>query len=940
MSVVDEVDLRREVGLLGVMLGETIVTNKGDDALEIVERLRRAAWDRRVGRPEADDRMREILANLTFDQMRSVARAFTIFLDLFNLVEDRRRIQVLATRARDAYPYPPPESIGAAVRKLKDQGLSAQQVRELLEHLHIELVFTAHPTEAKRRSVRSKLRTIREALRESDASPLPSRSDELSRQMKSNILKLWQTNFIRPHRPTVMQEVARGLSMKPVLWDVVPQINRELDGAIEEAYGEQARRIASPVTFGSWIGGDRDGHPGVTTDVTSSTLQWLRREAISLHLSSCDALFESWTMSTTQSEGGCGLEGEVKKCVERYSSLGPRLEGLPPGEVWRQFLSIIRWRLEQTAVQSAPVPTAYIDPDLASSHVTFADGTVAEPDAVYRDGDDLIEDLGKLRDAVTKIPGGEMLVEEIRRWMYQAETFGLHLACLDIRQNAKVFAEVMTALAAQCDPALDFESASEEAKCQWLSQTLDQSIAIDDELVSSDTIVGETLRLFRLLHNVVQRESSKALGSLIISMTAATSDVLSVLWLWKHSGDGSVPPPPIVPLLETIEDLQNGPAILRAMLNHPAYRQCVRHQGDHQLIMLGYSDSTKDGGYLSACWSLHRAQRELVDIGNEFETAISFFHGRGGSLGRGGGPAARSIQSLPEGTFFGRLRLTEQGEVLAQRYDDPAIAHRHLEQMVGSTLLSAADNLSDFEVSGGGRHEDRLHDYEVMSAAAEESFRTYRQLLEHPGFIHYFRHATPISEIEQLPIGSRPSRRKPDGGLADLRAIPWVFSWTQSRCLIPAWYGIGTALSSRVADADGLAHLQLMYRRWPFFKAVIENAELALAKADMKIARQYAELAEEDENAVAIGQRIVQEYRSSVSAVLAINGQDELLERTAWLKESIRVRNRFIDPLNFLQIELLRRKFADDSEDGDDEERRHLLRLSINGIASGMRTSG
>ena len=991
----NETDLRREIGLLGVMLGETITACAGEASLETVERLRRAAWDRRVGRPEADDRMREIIAGLSFEQLRTVIRAFTIFLDLFNLVEDRRRIRVLSQRAADAYPYPPPESIGAAVTELKNAGLTADQVRQLLDRLHIELVFTAHPTEAKRRSVRSKLRRIRNRLTENDSDPPPHRRDEISGDLRANILKLWQTDFIRPHRPTVSQEVARGLSVKPVLWRIVPQINRELETAIASAYGDAAEVKFPPVTFGSWIGGDRDGHPGVTTDVTESTMMWLRREAVALHLGTCDELFDSLSISvdlgatsgnvdaatadvdaasadvdTATAGQGDALASIVDRWIERHEVLGRRLDGLPGGEVFRRYLSIIRWRLEQTAADCGGATRAYVDPDLASSHIAVADGPVVG-EAVYQSCDELLSDIAALRQSVAALPGHELIVGEVDRWMHQTRTFGLHLARLDIRQNASVFLEVVSALA-QIDPdgdAFDFAAADADRRRDWLVERLSgDAVTPPTEMFERDDMVGETLRLFRLMCRLVDRGGQSAIGTMIISMTASAADVLSVLWLWRlaaaavraqdsraggdsgASGGASDPimPPPIVPLLETIEDLKNGPDILRQMLSTPIYREHVAGHDDHQLIMLGYSDSTKDGGYLSACWSLHRAQRRLVELAEQHGVRVSFFHGRGGSLGRGGGPAARGIQSLPEGTFRGRLRITEQGEVLAQRYDDPTIAHRHLEQMVGSSLIAAAENLPDFtrdpapDSDVGGRHVDRAAEYALMDQIADDSLATYRALLESPDFIRFFRSATPISEIEQLPIGSRPSRRKPDGGLSDLRAIPWVFSWTQSRCLIPAWYGVGTALGSHVADPDTLATLQRMYSRWPFFRATIENAELALAKADMKIARRYADLAAELDIDDAIQDRVAGEYRLSVSAILAIKRQDELLEHTAWLKESIRVRNRFIDPLNFIQIELLRRRMhaSDSMTDEEADQLQHLVRLSINGIASGMRTSG
>ncbi|MCH5377525.1 MAG: phosphoenolpyruvate carboxylase, partial [Planctomycetes bacterium] len=390
---------------------------------------------------------------------------------------------------------------------------------------------------------------------------------------------------------------------------------------------------------------------------------------------------------------------------------------------------------------------------------------------------------------------------------------------------------------------------------------------------------------------------------------------------------------PIIPLFETIGDLQGSAAILTQLLDIPVYRQYVQQQSDRQTVMIGYSDSTKDGGYLSACWELYRAQLALNNVARVHGVELTFFHGRGGSLGRGGGPTARSILSLPASTFQGRLRLTEQGEVLAERYDDPHIAMRHLEQVTWSAMLAAAA-LPREDI---GRWEP------VMQALAERSLTAYRQLVRQPGFVDFFRRATPIQEIEQLPIGSRPSRRRGGHSLADLRAIPWVFSWTQARCLVPAWYGLGGAVEQLLAESPSLGRLLgEMYEQWPFFQATIDNAALALAKTDLVIAQRYTRLADEGESLSLIGALIRDEYRRSCSAVLLITGSEHLLDDVPWLRKSIGRRTPYIDPLNLMQIELLRRLRSPDGDPPPEqlEEWAHLARLTIQGVASGMRTTG
>ena len=926
-------ELRTEIGLLGTLLGDTIRQQSGDAAFELVERLRHISRDRRVGRVNAEQQMTELIAGMDNEQLRIAIRAFSVFLDLLNLVEDRRRVRVLGQRARNAYPEARSESIRDAVADLKAGGLSAPQMQDLVDRLLIELVFTAHPTDAKRRSIRNKLRMLRELLSRSDAADLPEQRDMSERRLRSELSKLWQTDFIRPWRPSVMQEVARGLSIKPVLWQEVPKVAREMRQALQENYGDQVVQHHPCLRFGSWIGGDRDGHPGVTPDVTEETFAWLRREALRFHADTCETLFESLSLSSRQIPHLETMTDRIDAAVEKHPELRDRLASLPPGELCRKWLSIIHWRLDRSAattVRGGPKPGAYA-------------GT-----------DELTDDVTYLLDVLRSIPASQYIAEEIGDWLVQIQTFGFHLAGLDVRQNSSVYRDVMDhvfRLTGQSDaPEKLSESERQDLLVDLIQRTSDDNVAIDDAAMTP--AMKESFQLFDLLHRVKSHSGSRAIGGHVISMTTAPSDVLTVLWLWKHADprDTHDVGLPIVPLFETIEDLANAPEILDGMLSNPPYRESLGRQADHQVVMLGYSDSTKDGGYLSACWSLHQAQRRLVAVANRHDVRLTFFHGRGGSLGRGGGPAARSILSLPQGTFDGGLRLTEQGEVLADRYDDPAIAHRHLEQVVWSSLLAAGDpgevDLSRWEP--------------ILDQLAERSFADYRRLVEQPDFVEFFRTVTPISEIENLPIGSRPSRRKPGGGLSDLRAIPWVFSWTQSRCLIPAWYGLGGAIHAVAKDDETLREMRSMYRDWPFFRAMIDNAELALAKTDLEIAKFYSDLAKDNPSLTAISEMIHHEYHAACKAVLDLTGRDELLDGTPWLKESIRVRNRFIDPINLIQVELLRRgqklRAADHvaseptknsdpnaSVSGDEspaDELRHLTRLSINGVAAGMRTSG
>lgn len=916
-------ELRSEIRHLGTFLGETIRELEGEEAFQVVEELRKLAWDRRAGVENSEQRMVDRISSLSVEQLFITTRVFTVFLDLLNMVEDRRRVRVLGDRARAVYPQPRNESIRDAILQLHNSGKTAEEIQKIIDGLHIELVFTAHPTDAKRRSVRSKLTAIRGLLSLLDHDPYPEARDRAEQEIRVEIAKIWQTDFIRPWRPTVMQEVSRGLSIKPVLWDEIPLITDEFRRGIIENYGDSVKLNRPYLTFGSWIGGDRDGHPGVTADVTRETVTWLRREALAFHLKTCDSWFNTLSLSERQVKLTDKLGAAISSAESKYPELKARLSALPPGELCRRWLAIVRWRLEQT--QQVLISSQSTE-DIRCSSVAGA----------YQSEDELATDVGILADALDATPAGKSGISGVRDWLVQIATFGFHLARLDVRQNAKVYTEVMDSILKRNGHCESWKSLDEAAKILFLEKSLDIKVPLTLGDGEADPMPRETLAMFRMLHDVAATWTKAAFGAHVISMAAAPSDVLAVLWLWKQTS--TVPNElltgaqgmPIAPLLETIDDLQRGPEILAGMLSIPAYREYLRKQEDHQMIMLGYSDSTKDGGYLTACWSLYRAQQSLVKVAEQHDVKLTFFHGRGGSLGRGGGPTARSIMSLPTGSFRGSMRLTEQGEVMADRYDDPAIAHRHLEQVIWSSLLAAGNPAPP-------PSEEWLTTMDRVSAS---SFVAYRKLLEQPRFVEFFRCVTPLTDIEQLPIGSRPSRRVPGGGLSDLRAIPWVFSWTQSRCLLPAWYGLGAALKPLMDDPEQHSLLRTMYNEWIFFRALIDNAELALAKSDMQIASHYAGLAADEPELMPIAKIIADEFDTASDVVLQLTGRVELLDGTPWLKESIRVRNRFIDTLNLTQVELLRRSRQQKLTEQESEELRHLTRLTINGVAAGMRTSG
>jgi len=913
-TVVSDHPLRRDVRMLGFELGRVIKQHGHDGAFDLIERIRTLAKRRRAGEAQADNELREFIAGLDLDQLDACIRALSCFFDLANLAEDRHRVRVLRQRERDYHPAPRGESIGAAIDALHEQGLTADQAQALLDQLDIELVFTAHPTEAKRRTVRNTLKRLRQDIIDLDrGDPLPRERDWILRRIKTDLACLWETDALRPRRPTVIEEVQRSMFVAESVWHTLPWLFRSMRQALARVYPDAQFDIPAFLRFGSWIGGDRDGNPYVTPDVTRQTLTILRSAALDKHIAECDRLRTTLTISRQHHPLSPELEAALEEAQERWPEMKEMVEAINPHEAYRHWLKIVRRRLEHTA-QADP----------------FAD----PPPLAYAQPSELHRDLSLVADSL-RANGHDTLADgELQDWLDRVTVFGFHLARLDIREDGDKLRGVVAELAAATGAADDYPSLDETEKQRVLTESLDPQRVngFDENGLSDDT--KHTLELFVLIQRTLARFDAQALGNFVISMTREASDVLSVLWLHRLAGirhsDGETPTGlPIVPLFETIDDLERATSTLDAMLNTPSYAEHVRATGGLQTCMIGYSDSTKDGGNLAANWWLYQAQRDLADVAEAHGVKLMLFHGRGGALGRGGGPAARGIRSLPPQSVRGKLRMTEQGEVLAERYDDPEIAHRHLEQVTWATLL----------VSAQPHDEPNAQWNDVMTRAADASLRRYRELITDDGFINYFEQATPIDSIETLPIGSRPTRRRGRRQLSALRAIPYTFAWTQSRHMITAFFGVGTGLHA--AAGDDWSVLRDMYARWPFFTAVIDNAELALAKCDMSIAKEYANLLDDQATGERLWRMIHDEYELSRDAVLRITGRSSLLEGTPWLQRSIRVRNPYIDPLNFIQGELMRRLRDTSDGDGAHPQRLHeLLRLSVQGVSAGMRTTG
>lgn len=933
-------DLRHDIDELNHLLELVLAEQAGPGLVETLRQIRQLALERRRGLPGAEDRLAERITRLSEEDIASLVRALGLYFDLANLAEDLQRVRVLRERERAARDAAPAESIIDAVTRWKQAGLTHSEVQDLLNRLLIDLVFTAHPTEAKRRTTRRILRELRSTLQTSRcADILPREQIESREHLLSALTLLWQIDPIRSQRPTVMHEIERGLFFLESLWQIVPVLHRQLRQALRRHYPEREFQVPPWLRFGSWIGGDRDGNPFVTTEVTAWALRRLRQAAVERHLATCRHLVQRLVMSERQFPVDAALHQALMSTLTRWPGLKSAVDSVSDVEVYRRWLKIIEARLE-------------------ASMTTDIEAPADSPG--YRTGRELLDDVQLLADSIAHHQGQRIVAGYLESWLDQIATFGLQAAALDIRQDSRVHVEVCHEIFHHLGLCEDYHTTNEEER----QRILLLGPQVGHELVHAELseIARETLNLFLLLVRVVRTEGLERLGGHIISMTHQPSDVLAVWWLWEWAWRALpdeqrpvAPSLPIIPLFETIEDLQRGPHVLTALLQIPQYQEYLRRSVattetssglrqraavqstiPTQVVMVGYSDSTKDGGYLAASWGLFRVQEQLAEVARAQGIRLIVFHGRGGALGRGGGPAARAILSLPPQSVGGALRMTEQGEVLAERYDDPHIAQRHLEQVTWATML----------VSGLPAETIPVEWPQLLDRLAKRAFRCYRQLVEHPAFLTYFGLATPIAEIERLPIGSRPARRRERKSLADLRAIPWTFAWTQCRHILPAWFGLGTALVDEIhqqSDAGDWHPLQTLYDRWPHFQAVIDNAALALAKADLGIARRYAELAiEREPEAQTVWKMIEEEYHRSRAAVLMITREPALLSGTPWLQRSIQERNPTVDPLNLIQIELMRRirQAVEQGQDELAERLGELARLTIQGIAAGLRTTG
>ncbi|MCP4359493.1 MAG: phosphoenolpyruvate carboxylase [Chloroflexi bacterium] len=918
--------LSEDIHLLGDILGRVIRHQSGIEIFELEERIRALTKTRRLD-PEIDidGRLQTIVNTLTLEQAELVSRAFATYFELVNLAEESNRVRVLRHREQAAHPQPLKESIPAAITQLRRMGVDEYEMGQLLEKLSVELVFTAHPTQAKRRTVLSKLRRISHALTDLHIRDLlPIEKDKLLAHIRAEITSLWLTNRTRTAVITVTDEVKTGLYyVDTTIWDVIPDVYAAMAAAVNENYPT----LQPPprfLTFGSWIGGDRDGNPFVTAAVTAETLRLHRGQAVEKHRATATHLNRSLSISESLVE----IQPDFLEALQEVQKNSGHLAFLAdryPNEPYRLWAASLAADLG----------------DASKGDMVARLKGLANPSLALKSMDDLLRPLNLMNNTLRQSGLDDIARDDLAHFRWQAQVFGLHVAALDIRQYSDTNTAVLAELFSQLDLVEGFEQMDGDGRTQILSDLLQKPVPDLSRLTNLSPETAETVTLFQMLKRAFDFYGVEILGKYIVSMTHGPEDILAPLLLARWHGlclrdDDPSEGLTFVPLFETREDLRQAPQVMGQLFTHAAYAPHLARVGHKQTIMIGYSDSNKDAGYMAANWELYQAQETLAHACRQHGVEIMLFHGRGGTIARGGGPANRAVLAQPPGSVNGRIRITEQGEVIDERYGHPAIARRHLEQVVHAALIASADPRHGLQprIKPAWRT--------AMDELAQYSYRAYRGLIyETPALLEYWQQATPIAEISQMRIGSRPSRRTAKATFDSLRAIPWGFSWMQSRHVVPGWYGVGAALGRVGQTPANIQLLQEMYQQWPFFQVVIDNAQVSLAKADMGIARLYANLVEDTAVREQIFGEIKGEFERTVAWILQVTGQRELLDNDPTLKRSVRRRNPYVDPLNFIQINLLRKlRHLPEQENPTGQKTLQVIFLTINGIASGLKNTG
>jgi phosphoenolpyruvate carboxylase len=921
----DPYSLPTLVNDLASTLGKVISFQEGPDALELVEKVRQLAKNFRVTSDEkVAEELAGIISKLPVEKLTLLIKAFTHFFGLINLAEKIDLIhslqEPLAPGAHRA------GSIPDAVAVLREQGVTPRKIQTLLDQARIHMVFTAHPTESKRRTTLTKLRRIyARALRLAMARVTDDEKDDLHKGILEEIVALWQSDEVRQVKLTVLDEVKSYLYyFEENLWQSIPSLYRDLELSLKREFPKTPWTVPPLLRFGSWVGGDRDGNPFVTPQVTMETVRLLRVTALKAHIRAVEELSSRLSTSDRQTPITNDLAASIGKDEALFPELAEQLSKHIPHERYRQKCNYMHQKLLASLARAEAFPNENIQT------------TPPVPGTWYEKAKDFLDDLAVM-DASLRAHKGAILADGFLGKVRQnAQVFGFRLATLDIRQHSSRHTQALNEILKGVGVTPDYETLPEEKRLAILEALLQDERPLIPHKPEYGPETTETLETFKALSLIQERLNPRAINTYIISMTHGVSDVLAVLLFLREAGlyrKDHYSHLNIVPLFETGEDLRRSADMFERLLKNESYRAHLKLRGDTQEIMLGYSDSNKESGYLTANWALYKAQVELARMADNHSIALRLFHGRGGSIGRGGGPASQAILAQPPGTVKGRIKITEQGEVISDHYGEPVTARRHLEQITNAILRASFPTREVIP---------KTEWKQIMEKLSRASFVSYHGLVYgNPRFVEYFRGATPIDEISRHRIGSRPSSRNQDRGIESLRAIPWVFAWMQCRTTLPGWYGIGSAIEEylKTDPEKGLATLREMYAQWPFFQTVMDNAQMILFKADLDITRRYSALCPDKALGTEIYGKLKGEYDLAVQGIKKIAQLNDLLEKDRTLHESIKRRNPYIDPLSFIQIDLIRRMRSqpNDAQRGELEE---AILMTINGIAAGLKNTG